>query len=180
MEDYPITCPYCGGAVPAETTICPDCHEDLAALVRLERGHLIYYNQALALARDGHYDQARDKLHFALELCETFAPAHLLLAKINVQKKCWPEAQAHAQRALELMPDDAQTQQIAMAVDELAHDATVARVSHEQEAAQLRRANVESYWASYQRDVAWAFALGAGLMALLGLIGSGFRGKKRG
>jgi len=180
MEEHPMTCPFCGGAVPAETTVCPDCHEDLAALVRLERGPLIYYTQALALARDGHYNQAREKLRFGLELCETFAPAHLLLAKINAQQECWAEAQAHARRALELAPDDVKAQEVATALDELARNAEVARAKQEQEAAQSRRAGVESYWARYQRDMAWAFGLGVGLTMLLGLIGSALKGKKQG
>ena len=43
-ESVYTQCPYCGGRVPSQATICPSCNEDLAALVHLEYEHAIAYN----------------------------------------------------------------------------------------------------------------------------------------
>lgn len=102
-----ITCPYCAGMVGPESTICPDCQEDLAALFRLEFGHAILYNQALALARNGAWLEARNKLLAALEMAPAYAPAHRLLTKVYVQAGDWEEAHRALVRGLEAAPGDA-------------------------------------------------------------------------
>jgi len=120
MNDVQLWCPYCGGRVPPETTVCPDCQEDLAALVRLQLEHAIYYNEALALARQGEYDAARRKLLVALELCETFQPAHRVLAKVAAHQGNWREARHSAARAHELDTEDPEARRLVGAVEQAA------------------------------------------------------------
>jgi tetratricopeptide (TPR) repeat protein len=116
MPDSPFTCPYCGGTVPETTAICPDCHEDLSALLRLEHSHAIYYNEALALAREGFLDDARARLTVALELHEAFAPAHALLAKVYAHQREWARAEASVARARELDPENPAIRRLAEAI----------------------------------------------------------------
>jgi len=102
-----IKCPYCAGMVGPESTVCPDCQEDLAALFRLEFGHVIFYNQALALARNGQWLEARNRLLVAVEMAPEYAPAHRLLTKVHVQAGDWEEAHRALVRGLEAVPGDA-------------------------------------------------------------------------
>ena len=172
-----MKCPYCEGVVEPGMTVCPDCHEDLSALVHLEQEHVIYYNQALALARDGHLGEARDKLLIAVAMSDSFVLAHRLLAKIYARQKDWPGARLHALRAAELAPQDRPTREL---LDQIASLGEETRTVQKQSAA-VRRRSAEGILASYQRDVLGAFAVGAGLAAfgafLLSLLGSGRRRK---
>lgn len=104
-----MICPYCGGLVPGDTTVCPDCQEDLAGLARLELAPAIYYNEALAAARQGRLSDALARLQAAIALDGGFVPAHRLLAKVYARHGMWAEAEAAAARAVALAPDDAAT-----------------------------------------------------------------------
>jgi len=146
MLDNPFICPYCSGTVPETTAICPDCHEDLAALMRLEYAHAIYYNEALALAREGYLDDARARLTIALERKETFAPAHALLAKIYAHQRQWPRAETSIARARELDPENEAFKRVAEAVGErvaVTDDITArTRVAPRREVSQAFKAGV--------------------------------------
>jgi tetratricopeptide (TPR) repeat protein len=147
MPDIPFSCPYCGGTVPETTAICPDCHEDLSALLRLEYSHVIYYNEALALARDGYLDDARARLIVALERKESFAPAHALLAKVYAHQRQWARAEASAARALELDPENPAVRRLADAIGErvtptAGTGAARARVAPRREVSQVFKAGV--------------------------------------
>jgi len=133
--------------VPETTAICPDCHEDLSALLRLEYSHAIYYNEALALARDGYLDDARARLIMALERTESFAPAHALLAKVYAHQRQWARAEASAARALELDPENPSIQRLVDAIGE--------RVTPTRGTARSRVAP--------RREVSQAFKAGVGL-----------------
>ncbi|MCB9664889.1 MAG: LysM peptidoglycan-binding domain-containing protein [Alphaproteobacteria bacterium] len=52
------------------------------------------YNEALDLARDGHYGQARSRLQLLLGLAPSDGDAHLLLAKVYVAGQQWRRAVA--------------------------------------------------------------------------------------
>lgn len=173
MNHKMIDCPYCGGSVPEDTTICPDCQEDLSALARLEYGHAIYYNQALALAREGNLHEARDRLLLSLEARESFAPAHTLLAKVYARREEWPEAKASVARAMELSPDNEGVRELAREIDRAALGA-------EEGAAREARARTERVLAAHQREVVRAFGVGVGLMAFVGFILSRLLGGGRG
>ncbi len=117
MTETPIRCPYCGGWLPEEATICADCHEDLAALVRLARQHAIYYNEALSLAREGDLEAARLKLLMALERNGRFLPAQRLLTKVAAAQGDWALARRSAARALDLAPEDDLVRRLAAEVE---------------------------------------------------------------
>ncbi|NLD72650.1 MAG: hypothetical protein GX649_08025 [Chloroflexi bacterium] len=112
-----MACPYCGGSVPHDTTVCPDCHEDLAALVRLTLEHAIWYNEGLAAAQGGDLETARARLLCALERSPRFLPALLLLAKVAAALEDWALARRSAVRALEAAPDDVRVRRAVAAIE---------------------------------------------------------------
>lgn len=57
------------------------------------------YNEALELAKDGHYGQARARLHVLLGLSPNDGDAHLLLAKVHVAGQQWRRAIASLDEA---------------------------------------------------------------------------------
>ena len=171
MSETTMECPFCGGVIPDSTAICPFCDEDVSGLARLEYGHVIYYNAALASAREGDLDDARTKLTVALELKESFVPAHLLLAKVCARQERWAEAEASVIRALELAPEDPDVLELAEEIKRVAQE-------KEQAAAQSRRAKAERVLDTHERDLMRAFGLGAGLVAFLATIFSWIGGRK--
>lgn len=175
MNELTLTCPYCGGLVPENTTICPDCHEDLSALIHLESVHLIRYNEGLALAREGRLEEAKVSLAASLAHKESFVPAHVLLAKIYAKEQRWAEAQASIKRALELAPDDKNVCALAEEIRRAAQEAE----RHRQELAKARRASAEQLLAASQRNVLKAFGLGVGLTTLVALLISWLGGGKK-
>lgn len=172
-----MTCPYCGGSVPQDTTVCPDCHEDLSALARIEHAHEIHYNRALSLAREGELDKARDQALMALGFKENFAPAYVLLAKVYARQGAWVEAEESVAEALALVPED---EEIAALAERIRHRATQ-ETAREKERAERRRRRAERLLQVYQRDVASAFVAGLGLaavaMTLLSWLFGGGRGE---
>jgi len=164
-KDQVMTCPYCGGTVPLDAPECPNCHEDLSALARLEYGHTIYYNEGLALAQEGKLDQARDRLLVAVAQKESFAPAHALLAKVYANQGEWPKARASAKRAAELLPQSEEARELVQQIDRAAARA-------QQASAQASRARADSLLSVYLRDVAKAFGLGVGVTAVAAIIAS--------
>jgi tetratricopeptide (TPR) repeat protein len=177
MTSSPVVqCPYCGGHVPADVTVCPACYEDLAGLARLEFQPAIHYNQALALAREGHLEDARDKLIVSTTLDENFMPAQVLLAKVYARMENWPKANEAVVRALQLAPEDRDVRALATKIDQLATEdqarhlrgkAKVTQTSHRD--ASGRGAGV-SPALPVTRDLARAFALGMAMMAVLGAL----------
>jgi hypothetical protein len=115
-----ITCPYCASQVTGESTVCPSCQEDLAALAHLEYADAIHYNQALALAKEGRTREAKAELAESLASNSAFAPAFALLAKINARELDWDNARVDAKKALSLSPED---EAIARLADEIINDA---------------------------------------------------------
>lgn len=176
MGECKLTCSYCGATL-RDTTICPDCQEDLSALAKLQYGHYIYYNQAVALARQREFDQARTKLLLALEMNKSFVPGYALLAKVSAVQGRWAEAKANAARALELAPDDANLRRLASDIEEAEQEALRERQEQERIAAQARRANAERYLAKHQRELAYAFGIGAGLAGMVAFVLSRLHGK---
>lgn len=179
MTEPMLLCPYCGGAVSHDTTICPDCTEDVAALAKLEYAHAIYYNEALVLAREGKPDEALAKLSTSIAVSDAFGPAHMLRAKILAQQGRWDQALSSAQTGAALMPDDEAAQDLALEVGRLAKETRVDRLKSREGAARERRLNAEQYFAAYQRDVAAAFVLGIGFACLIALVISWIGGSKR-
>ena len=158
MSDARMICPNCGASVPEGTTVCPDCHEDLAALARLEYEAEIHYNEGLALAQSGELDAACKKLITATELESTFAPAHVLLAKVYAQQGLWAEAEASAARALELLPEDRAVRKLATDIARSSLEST--KRVREQEQAQQGRGVFRGISARYDQCFWSRFRIG--------------------
>ncbi len=173
MSDQASQCPYCGGYVPVDATVCPACYEDLSGLARLEFQPAIHYNQALALAREGRLEDARDKLIVATTLDESFLPAHILLAKVYARMENWPRANESVVRALQLAPEDQDVRALATRIDQLASEDQARRLQEEARAAEASNRNISGRGAGVQpalpvtRELARAFALGVAVMAVL-------------
>ncbi|NLG49292.1 MAG: tetratricopeptide repeat protein [Chloroflexi bacterium] len=178
-NDTIITCPYCRTAVPADTAVCPDCQEDLSAILRLRYGHAIYYNQALALAREGKLDEAIAKALLAVECKQDFAPGHVLLAKAYAQRGEWSKAEASATRAIELEPENESLGGLVEEIRQAMHSRAVARHREEEQAALSRRRSAEQAMTAYERDLKRAFGLGVGVTAFFALVLSLLGGKKK-
>jgi tetratricopeptide (TPR) repeat protein len=174
-----LTCPYCQAEVPPDLAICPECHEDLSALIRLRYGHAIDYNEALAAAREGDLDEAMIKARMALGARPDFVPAYVLLAKVHAKKDEWSKAQQVVRRALETAPGDEELRGFAEKLMALVEAERSTHDERRRAAARARRKSAESYLTMYERDVKRAFALGAAAAALLVLliVGIGGRGK---
>ena len=178
MPEATIECPSCGGAVPEGTTICPDCHEDLAALAHLEYQHAILYNEALASARAGDAAKAQSALEAAIQISPGFGRAHQLLIKVLARAGRWQDANAAVERALAEAPGDAQLKKLAD------------QVRSQQEVSQLRDRDAEiaedmareedtaRYVAAYRQDVTRAFGVGVGLAALVAFVLSRIGGRQ--
>ena len=186
-----LNCPYCGDGVPADSSVCPDCQEDLSSLIRLRYEHAIYYNEALAAAREAKYDRALVKAYLAIERKEDFAPAHILLAKVYGRRGEWDQADRVVSQALEIAPGDADLRSFA---EELMALSAQAREAQRQEAEPpqpppaeglpgpspsdgLRGQNASRYLTVYERDVKRAFGLGAAVATVLALFISWIGGK---
>jgi nucleoid-associated protein YgaU len=57
------------------------------------------YNEALELAKDGHYSAAKDRLHVLLGLLPGDGEGHLLMAKVHVASQQWRRAIAELDEA---------------------------------------------------------------------------------
>jgi tetratricopeptide (TPR) repeat protein len=127
------------------------------------------------MAREGRLDEAANHLHSALEYQGSFAPAHVLLAKVRAQQQRWEEAKESISRAVALAPEDQSAKQLAAEIEQAEHEAEAERLREARE----RRAGAERYLSACQRDVTRAFALGAGVATALALLVSWPGGGKR-
>jgi tetratricopeptide (TPR) repeat protein len=164
-----IRCPYCGGEVSLETTVCPSCQEDLSALIKLQYAHAIHYNEAVALARENKPEQAIARAELALASKTDFAPAHVLLAKLYARQERWPEAMASVRRAVELAPGEARVRALAAEIEASAQEDEQRQLAQQTGESRARRSSAEKHLAMYERDVQRAFGLGALAMAGLAL-----------
>jgi hypothetical protein len=151
----------------------------LAALARLEYGHVIEYNEALAAAREGALDKAIAKASLALQARPDFTPAHVLLAKAYAQQQSWRKAQASVTKARELAPGDAAIEGLAREIEKGGARAVRDRERQERKMAAARRRGAEQTLAVHERATKQAFGLGAGLVAVIALVASWFSRRKR-
>jgi tetratricopeptide (TPR) repeat protein len=184
-----LTCPFCGAEISEGTIECPSCHENLAGWMRVRYAHAIDYNEALALAREGRLDEAKARLAYALRAKESFAPAHILLAKISAQEGRWADARRSAERARELLPENERTEELVAAIAAAAEGASPAVDRPESEALppsgqgeehkHLSSTLLGAHWLGrYQQDIVRAFAVGVGLTTMMALLISRLSGKR--
>ena len=176
MSVRSIVCPNCGGRLVGDTTVCPDCQEDLSALARLEYEHAIRYNEALALAQAGDHSGARTRLYQSLAARESFVPALELLARIDARDGRWCEAQESISRALDLQPENGELLELAKDIGAAASEEAADRLRE----SRLRKERAKHLFASYQRELAGSFLLGMGLVTLLAMLIGWLRGASKG
>jgi len=120
-----IVCPVCKIPLQDGTSVCPDCKQDLSALIYLDHQSEILYNQGLSLAQAGKDEQAIDALKKALNLDKTNLLAALVLGKIYAQRKEYEAAKAIWEQAQRANPESTELRdQLAILDDEIeaAHD----------------------------------------------------------
>jgi len=179
MENGLMLCPYCGGNVPGEATICPDCHEDLAGLARIEFEHAIYYNEALSLARNAQFAAALEKLRLSQSIRSDFMPAWVLTAKIKAKQGDWDGAQVAIQRAAQIEPGNDEVQSLETIIEDTAHDRAVAALKSQESVVMQSRDQAQRRVQIYKRDIASAFVLGMGFASVVAAILSRLGGSRR-
>jgi nucleoid-associated protein YgaU len=163
VMDATVTCPVCHVCVPAGSTVCPDCGQDLAALVQSARKADVLFNQALALAKAEQWASAQARLTQALEIDSQHVEARHLLARIHARAGHAVEARAEWQHVLTLSPDHAGAQAGLAWLDKAAQSAAATAA-----VAAKRNAQTESKqrWRAIA-GTGFAFAAGIALMTLL-------------
>src|SRR5687768_13603824 len=99
-----LLCPNCKIGLPAGSTTCPDCDEDLAPLMRLQWAPYVAYNDGLRLAQAGDLDAALRKIQEAVKVLPDEPDIPIVLGKLYAQKGNWIEARQWWGTALEKCP----------------------------------------------------------------------------
>ncbi len=110
MQQRTILCPTCGVPPRPGTTICPQCKEDLAALIQLQRLPAIYYNEGVRLASEGQVDAAIARLLLAVGRDPSLIAPYAMLARLYAQKRLWQEAASWWREVLAREPENAAAQ----------------------------------------------------------------------
>jgi nucleoid-associated protein YgaU len=106
MKPPAIACPYCKVNLPAGATACPDCGEDLSALMRLKLAPYVLYNEGLQRAQSGDVDGAIARMRQVVEALPHEPEPYAVLAKLCALKGDWAAAQRWWQQMAERWPDD--------------------------------------------------------------------------
>ncbi|MGK5094099.1 hypothetical protein WDW89_19050 [Deltaproteobacteria bacterium TL4] len=86
-----MKCPVCR-APYRENAICSRCKTDLQPLLEIRNNAFLYYNYAVAQARQSEWTQALNTLEQALSLYESQAEFHTLRGKIHAHLHQYKEA----------------------------------------------------------------------------------------
>lgn len=100
------TCPACQTALPSGATVCPDCREDVSALMRLQLAPYVAYNTGLQLAASGDLDGAIAQMRLAVAALPDEPEVYDVLGKLYAQKGDWAQARAWWRKALARWPGD--------------------------------------------------------------------------
>src|ERR1700722_16914783 len=79
-------CPVCTASLPSKEMRCARCDSDLVLLIDLDNLAARFYNDALALIRDGHESEALARLQAAIGIDQKHAPSWLVLGKLLAQR----------------------------------------------------------------------------------------------
>ena len=112
-----LKCPVCSLDVDLSSgeTRCHNCNADLTAIRRVqELGHR-YYNDALALASTGDYDEALEKLTSALQLGGDPGRIRVVMGKLLHRKGLYKEAISHWDKVLTANPQDSEARELVVA-----------------------------------------------------------------
>lgn len=100
------TCPACQTALPSGAAVCPDCREDLSALMRLQLAPYVAYNTGLRLAAQDDRDGAIAQMLSAVAALPDETEVCDVLGKLYAQKGDRAQARAWWRQALARRPDD--------------------------------------------------------------------------
>ena len=142
MAAHTFICPVCQIPLPSGATTCPDCGENLSALLHLDAKPKIAYNTGLGLARKGQIDQALGVLLQAMEADPADPAMPVVLGKLYAQQGRNADARAAWTRALELNPAQPEAKACLQRLDTLESEAQQAGEMRAQEqATTLQRQN---------------------------------------
>jgi len=122
--------------LPTEKTMCPDCGEDLAALMRLQLEPYVLYNEGLRLATAGDLDWAILKMHQAAAALPDEPSTCIVLGKLYARRGDWDNARQWWNKTLERWPEE-ETARKGLAT--LEARAAAAQASRQQEQARQHR-----------------------------------------
>ena len=80
-----MICPACELSIQNPGKKCPDCHEDLTPLIRLDAQADTYYNKGLDACKEKDWLTAIEKLSAALALKPLDVDAMVLLGKVYIE-----------------------------------------------------------------------------------------------
>lgn len=164
MTQPTTMCPNCKIALLADTTICSDCGEDLAPLMRLQLAAHVLYNEGLRLAKSGNLDGAILKLREAVSAAPDEPSAYVVLGKLHAQKGDWAEARQWWEKTLERWPDEGEARRGLAALDA---KETAARAQAQAESGRRQRRR--------QIGLALSFGIGGLLVAFVAVALGAFR-----
>jgi nucleoid-associated protein YgaU len=167
MSAQRTLCPVCNVPLPAQSSICPDCGEDLSPIVYLQQEAALLYNRGLSYAQSGETAQAISLLERSLQVDSSRVQTLTLLAKLYVKQGERLNAAAVWERALEFEPDNQDIRDGLAYLDQLAlQEAT--RV--EAEATDNRKRQEEVRRRVRRRSwIGMSLAFFAGVIAFLGV-----------
>lgn len=175
MLQKSVLCPVCKIPLQEGSSVCPDCKQDLSALVYLERQSEILYNEGLRLIQAGEDEQAVESLIKALDLDKSNLLAAIVLGKIYAQRKEYSAAEAVWTQAQQLYPKSTELH------DQLAALETEVQAAHDKEVRSLLEAEQKergvnrrkSLWRAAQLGL--AFILGSTALAAIPMISRSIR-----
>jgi TolA-binding protein len=112
MPEKSIICPVCHIKLSEGSNVCPDCKQDLSALIFLEYQADILYNEGVELVQAGEFDQAEQVLSRAWEIDATNVPVSVVLGKIFIKKNDYSRAKIIWEQALQAHPDVVELQEL--------------------------------------------------------------------
>ena len=162
MDQPAVECPSCRVVLPTNATHCPDCREDLSALIQLRRRSSILYNEGLRLALSGDGAAAVERLQLALREDPSDVDMLLLLGKLHARGGRDDEARSAWETALRHAPDDPRVMQALQALasrtaeaERRSRQAEDERRARDEAAAQAtRRRQRQGQLASYAAGIA--------------------------
>lgn len=163
MPNKSIVCPVCKISLQAGISVCPDCKQDLSALIYLERQSEILYNQGLSLIQAGQDEQAIELLKKALDLDKSNLLAALVLGKIYARRKEYLEARTVWNQAQQIYPESVELhEQLAVLGGEIdAAQSKEAQIKVEAERQERISKRRKIYWMIAQISLAFIFGCAA-------------------
>ena len=142
-----ISCPVYHVPLSAGSTVCPDCGDNLAPLMRLQFAPYIAYNQGLALAEAGDRDGAILKMLEVVEELPDNPSGYIILGKLYAQCSNWDRARYWWEKALARWPEEESARRgLAVISNHEVSQNSVVNESQEHVLPSRRRPTLQSVW----------------------------------